>query len=155
MTMTRIPHSVSLTFNPLVDVSWERDRFAMLFDRRPLPITNLGKKRIELWFTTFSANVAISSELRTRLVSITIFYFATELANCTFTSVYPEIYVHWKIPFQKGPFSSESKSKCMWPAQEQIKLKLIKHHPKMGNYQFLCTGEKSTGLMGCYHSYSF
>nr|POE53147.1 putative e3 ubiquitin-protein ligase lul4 [Quercus suber] len=107
MTMTRIPHSVSLTFNPLVDVS------------------------------------------------ITIFYFATELANCTFTSVYPEIYVHWKIPFQKGPFSSESKSKCMWPAQEQIKLKLIKHHPKMGNYQFLCTGEKSTGLMGCYHSYSF
>ena len=33
--------------------------------------------------------------------SITIFYFATELASCMFTSVYPEIYMHRKIPFQK------------------------------------------------------
>ncbi|KAK4596006.1 hypothetical protein RGQ29_014190 [Quercus rubra] len=53
MTMTRIPHSVSFTFNPLVDFN------------------------------------------------ITIFYFATELASCMFTSVYPEIYMRRKIPFQK------------------------------------------------------
>ncbi|CAI9768977.1 unnamed protein product [Fraxinus pennsylvanica] len=33
--------------------------------------------------------------------SITIFYFAKEGANCTFTPVYPEI-VPVKIPFQKG-----------------------------------------------------
>ena len=30
------------------------------------------------------------------------FYFANELANCMFTSVYLEIYMHGKIPFQKA-----------------------------------------------------
>ncbi|KAM3704921.1 hypothetical protein ACJW31_03G043100 [Castanea mollissima] len=52
MRMSRTPHSVSFTFNPLVDVS------------------------------------------------ITIFYFATELANCTFASVYPEIFMH-RSPYQE------------------------------------------------------
>lgn len=34
--------------------------------------------------------------------SITIFYFAKEGLNCTFTPVYPEFYTPTKIPFQKG-----------------------------------------------------
>ncbi|XP_024020192.1 probable E3 ubiquitin-protein ligase LUL4 [Morus notabilis] len=34
--------------------------------------------------------------------SITIFYFAKEGVNCTFTPVYPEYYTPTKIPFQKG-----------------------------------------------------
>ncbi|KAL3516125.1 hypothetical protein ACH5RR_023027 [Cinchona calisaya] len=34
--------------------------------------------------------------------SITIYYFAKEGTKCTFTPVYPEIYVPTKIPFQKG-----------------------------------------------------
>uniref|UniRef100_A0A5B7C3Q5 RING-type E3 ubiquitin transferase n=1 Tax=Davidia involucrata TaxID=16924 RepID=A0A5B7C3Q5_DAVIN len=34
--------------------------------------------------------------------SITIFYFAKEGANCTFTPLYPEIYMPVRIPFQNG-----------------------------------------------------
>lgn len=34
--------------------------------------------------------------------SITIFYFAKEGVNCTFTPLHPEYYAPTKIPFQKG-----------------------------------------------------
>ncbi|KAK4804972.1 hypothetical protein SAY86_004789 [Trapa natans] len=34
--------------------------------------------------------------------SITVFYFAKEGANCTFSPIYPEVYTPQRIPFQKG-----------------------------------------------------
>lgn len=34
--------------------------------------------------------------------SITIYYFAKEGANCSFTPIYPEVHVPVKIPFQQG-----------------------------------------------------
>ncbi|XP_010255889.2 PREDICTED: probable E3 ubiquitin-protein ligase LUL4 [Nelumbo nucifera] len=34
--------------------------------------------------------------------SITIFYFAKEGANCSFSALYPEAHMHVRVPFQKG-----------------------------------------------------
>ncbi|KAK4744705.1 hypothetical protein SAY87_011017 [Trapa incisa] len=65
---------------------------------------NVHKDTIQLSFDEQNPDSHLVSFTFDSLVdgSITVFYFAKEGANCTFSPIYPEVYTPKRIPFQKG-----------------------------------------------------